>query len=380
MRCILHIGTEKTATTSIQNWLYANRATLSENRVALSDVAETGNNRALCAWFQPEIDDYLLDKGVRDEAGKAVWFATFIDDFEAEIKQAARSHDTMIISSEHFHRRMTSKESIEALRDFLYRNFSSVEIVCYFREQSEVRKSLYSTGVKGGDTRRIADFQNEDLTGSHYYNYRNMLGKWSDIFGRSAIRPRLFQRKLFRDRDIRKDFLDVCNLSRLSDSMNFDTPRENESLTRFQAFLARQVNTAVPRYDRHGNYSWLRDRLVYVISHFRIFRLGGRIRDPRQLSLHAAFDAENRKFFRDYFGADRNLFPPPREPAGALSRTRSLLTATLRTCLRHAAHIVPGLRPPPGAAAPTRKLSVRAPSPTPERQYAIRNQTTPKTC
>lgn len=285
---------------------------LSDNGVALSDVLDQGNNRALCACFQPAMDEYLVDKGIRSEEEKSAYFASFRSDFEDEIRRAGQSHDTMIITSEHFHRRMTSEQSLAELRDFLVRNFSSIEIVCYFREQSEVRKSLYSTGVKGGDTCKIQDFQNGDITGSHYYNYRKMLDKWSACFGKSSIKSRLFGKKLFPDGDIRKDFLAVCGLEDLSDLLDFSGTYENESLTRFQAFLARNINKVFPRYDRKGNYSWIRDRAVYVVSHFRVFRLGGRIKDPRQKSFYMAFNQENEKFFHEYFGIKKNLFSVPR--------------------------------------------------------------------
>ncbi|GBR00484.1 hypothetical protein [Acetobacter oeni] len=311
MRCVLHIGTEKTATTSIQSWLYQNKATLSRNGIALSHVLGEGNNRALCARFQPEIDDYLLDMGIRDEAGKKARFATFLDDFEAEIRWLNLSHTTMIITSEHFHRRMTSEQNIAELRDFLYRNFSSIQIVCYFREQSEVRKSLYSTGIKGGDTCRIQDFQNDDQTETHYYNYKKMLDKWSACFGKSCITRRIFRTNLFPDKDIRKDFLNICRLKIPSDSLDFSSTHDNKGLTRFQALLARQVNKVFPRYNRNGKYSWIRDRAVYVISSFRMFRLGGAISDPRQKHFYAAFNETNKDFFYEYFGVKENLFSAP---------------------------------------------------------------------
>ena len=44
MKCILHIGTEKTGTTILQDWLYDNKVELSKVGVYLSDNLGKTNN------------------------------------------------------------------------------------------------------------------------------------------------------------------------------------------------------------------------------------------------------------------------------------------------------------------------------------------------
>jgi hypothetical protein len=58
MKCILHIGTEKTATTLLQNWIYENEAGLAKAGIALTRSAGAPNNRKLVSAHQREIDDY----------------------------------------------------------------------------------------------------------------------------------------------------------------------------------------------------------------------------------------------------------------------------------------------------------------------------------
>ena len=77
MQCILHIGTEKTGTTLIQNWLYANQEALSEQGVFLSEQLGKTNNRLISAYFQPELDDWAKRNHIQNQAQKDAFFEGF---------------------------------------------------------------------------------------------------------------------------------------------------------------------------------------------------------------------------------------------------------------------------------------------------------------
>ena len=47
MHCFLHIGVEKTGTTSIQKFLYLNRALLNQNGYQLTDSLSKPNNTGI---------------------------------------------------------------------------------------------------------------------------------------------------------------------------------------------------------------------------------------------------------------------------------------------------------------------------------------------
>ena len=82
MDCVLHIGTEKTATTLLQEWLYANKAELSSQGIFLSAIAKEGNNRKLVSWCQSQVDDWLRRQGVTTLEQKA----GLLQDFEAQFR------------------------------------------------------------------------------------------------------------------------------------------------------------------------------------------------------------------------------------------------------------------------------------------------------
>ena len=57
MKCLLHIGREKTATTLLQDWLYVNQEVYSRHKVYLSEMLENTNNLAFPSYFQNHLDD-----------------------------------------------------------------------------------------------------------------------------------------------------------------------------------------------------------------------------------------------------------------------------------------------------------------------------------
>ena len=66
MKAIVHIGTEKTGTTSIQKFLFQNRKKLRNGGFHFLQSAGSTNNRALPAYFIAEhlYDDFYRDEGI----------------------------------------------------------------------------------------------------------------------------------------------------------------------------------------------------------------------------------------------------------------------------------------------------------------------------
>ena len=85
MRCILHIGTEKTGSTSLQTALSVNREHLSERGIFYSKAAGTLNSRALAAAFcQYSSDDYLARLGLEDTTQHTFWRERLLDKIREE--------------------------------------------------------------------------------------------------------------------------------------------------------------------------------------------------------------------------------------------------------------------------------------------------------
>ncbi len=72
MRCVLHIGTEKTGTTLLQQWFDDNRPMLKAQGIHFSDKLGLPTNRKFTAFMQDfRLDDWTMNKGIRSaEEGK----------------------------------------------------------------------------------------------------------------------------------------------------------------------------------------------------------------------------------------------------------------------------------------------------------------------
>lgn len=313
MRCYLHIGTEKTGTSVLQEWLYFNRRSLSRAGYFLCKSTESPNNRKLCAYFQPRFDDYFRAHRISSDDDRKAYFSGFIEAFRKELKSARRKHYAVILTSEHFSSRLHQRHSIEALASELRQHFDEIRVICYVREQSQLRRSLYSTALRGGEVQDLDSFARDISERDHFYNYERMLGDWAAVFGQNNLRLGIYEQQNFYGGDLRKDFLKKIDFPRDYSGLRYDVDRANISLSRVQAMLIRLIN----QYSSGGTSNDT-DRRLKEVSSEEI--LGndllaiGRLVSEADLDIYERFSACNRRFFRRFFNDDGNLFRQPEAP------------------------------------------------------------------
>lgn len=187
--CIVHIGTEKTGTSSIQLFLDRNRHAFAQEGVVYPQLGKGGSQWELVAvahsdpWKDVSLSRHLGINGPKD---LSIYKVQLIDELDNQFS-AATHGDKLIVSSEHFHSRLQNTKSIAGLRDFLDRWCASYEIVVYFRRQDRVAVSFNSTRVKSGATS-----PNEGLPGTidkvpRYYRYDKIFDDWARVFGRDTM-------------------------------------------------------------------------------------------------------------------------------------------------------------------------------------------------
>jgi hypothetical protein len=158
MRAILHIGTEKTGTTSLQATLVDNREALVGRGLLYSTAAGTKTHASLAAYAagKKRIPDRLLRSGGGKEAPEQVK-QTLPEELIAEVASAGeRGVRTVIYSSEHMSSRIRSPEEATALRELLERCGLDPWVVIYIRRQDDYLESSYSTAVKTGETEPLS--------------------------------------------------------------------------------------------------------------------------------------------------------------------------------------------------------------------------------
>ncbi|MDZ7839283.1 MAG: hypothetical protein U5R46_00460 [Gammaproteobacteria bacterium] len=211
-RAILHIGTEKTGTTTIQQFLAKNRSQLLKKGVLVPASAENKyhNHIKLVAYARADDrqDNLRRSLGIENERDLERFRYRFRSELEREIKTAGRNAQTVVLSSEHCHSRLTSAAEVERLVDLLRPLVEDLAIVVYLRRQDKMAVSLYSTYLKLGGTGK--EVFPKTATESHsYYNLDGLLDRWARVCGEPSIIPRIYEPVELKEGDTVRDFLEL---------------------------------------------------------------------------------------------------------------------------------------------------------------------------
>ncbi len=210
MKLLLHIGTHKTATTSLQHFFTLNRALLISH-----------------GFYYPENDDsaYVFNfLASRVAFGKKEETASFLA--ESRRKAAEAKCHTVIISGESFYamtgffidlqKRGRTSDYWDSEAKFVNdvrescAGYEEIMVTCTFRPQDELAGSLYNQMVKNthGITESYSEFL--ELSGP-IYDYARHVALWAQSFGKDSIRLKNFH-------SVKKDIIrDFCR-SFLTDS------------------------------------------------------------------------------------------------------------------------------------------------------------------
>lgn len=308
MKCILHIGMEKTATTTLQGWLYDNQAGLSKVGVYLSDNLGKTNNRLVPAYFQGHLNAWAMRSWINSDAEKMPYFEGFIERLKSEIQTAKKTHNYFVITSEYLHSRVRKKDEIEQLYIFLSSMFDEVEVVCYFRDQFDVAVSLYSTALKVDSFASVESFVDQAEPENYYYNYLQIADNWAGVFGKTNCNFRIYDRSKFIGNDIRLDFLSVIDSGIDAAKLNMDKDANNESLSLLQGAAFRAINRNIP-YWKNDKLGMNKDNghaknMVVNIDSLKI----GKITSTKSELIRKKLSETNSLFFEKYFTAN-DKFP-----------------------------------------------------------------------
>lgn len=138
-RIILHIGTHKTATTTLQDTFHINRAYLESQGVIYPHVPPSTGHHILAAdWIDPVLPPEF--GFVMPEGGPAKMWRDISD-------AHANSDRTVFISAEAFSRGAPKRVDMKAFRSYVEK-FDRIELVCVLRNQLSYLQSIYMQLVK----------------------------------------------------------------------------------------------------------------------------------------------------------------------------------------------------------------------------------------
>jgi hypothetical protein len=299
--CVLHIGLEKTGTTSIQATLAANRERLlSQGILYPRSMGEKSHVRTYAYASEGPPDEIKVQCGLDGPQSLEAFRRDLSSQFDDEV--ASANPRKIIVSNEHLSSRLLSISEISRLKDLLSSHCRSIKVVVYLRAQGDAHRSAYSTYVKTGGTDAFRAPSPKLLRDRYFYDL--LLQRWEQVFGPGAMDVRIYDPSGFPEEDIFLDFADLFD-GMISISDLAREPQKNISLDAFTLAFLRAINRYVP-YKSGARMSEVRGNLHDLVEKFASgppFEGDAGIID----AVDATVDEGNESVRRRYF-PDR---PPP---------------------------------------------------------------------
>ena len=289
----LHIGTEKTGTTTLQHWLASNRAALRAQGILYPRTPGERNHvgLALYAGAYHRLGDLLAAESLQGRRQWRAYRQELAERLHAEIEAADAPQ--VVLSNEHCSSRLLSDRSVARLAALLRGLGQRVRIVLYLRRQDAFLLSRYSTLIRGGGRLSlplIAFFARAD------YDYARLVDRWARVFGADAISIRVFAPEHFMGGRLETDFQQAVGIPDIS-GFRMSRPA-NPSLDAQSLEFLRRFNAHVPAL-QSGQSNPLRGDVAGLLERRGA---GSRLSMPRRLAqaLIRRFSASNERLRQRY--------------------------------------------------------------------------------
>lgn len=306
MNLILHIGTEKTGSSSLQTFLFENRKPLKKAGYGYIHTEGRVDHRHIAVAFMrhSRSDEYTKTHKIDGKEVRHAFCARVKKQLAGEVESLRnKGMHTCIISSEHLNLRLNDVAEIQGLGYYLQNLFDDVRVVAYVRDQRKIFPSRYSTRIKTGGTLTFREAFNEYLRSKRYFYDVSFL-RWENVFGREALRLQIFDRKYFYRGDLIQDFLKISGIELERNNLTHLKSYANTSLGKNACEILRFVNFLLPKNSLRSIA--VREHLIKKLIH-----LPGK---PWSLSseqselIRKKYQESNEEFRKKYFPAKESLF------------------------------------------------------------------------
>jgi hypothetical protein len=305
---VLHIGSGKTGTSSIQYFLRDNRERLGELGYLYPKSPGRARHVRLGLFIQP---DDTLDGFITWHRQRAASPAAFRKSFRRrlirEINESGQSR--VLFSDEGLYG--SPKAALRRLRRFVEPIAGGIRLVVYLRRQDDHLVSRYQQVVKVGETKRLAEWVQEPEH-SDTYDYDRRLRTWERLLEPDEFVVRRFERDSFVDGSLLQDFLDAAGIDARAKDM-VQAPSRNASLDAEAVEFLRAYN--ILRVEDEGARVGLIDNRALVtrlaeVSTGPILTLPTPLLDRFMAQWQEANQAVARRYLYDASGV---LFRTPRK-------------------------------------------------------------------
>lgn len=262
----IHIGTEKTGTSSIQKFMLDNQKELMRNGLLYPIDCGFLSNFKLIWYATKNVDSHPLKspQDISDPVTRSRWVNTFEQKHQrvvSKFQSANPAGSVVAYSSEHLQSRLVNQAELEKLKAFLSPMYDKMKIVVYLRRQDKLAVSAYSTLLRAGHTQPFKLPPANRL--SHYFSYARLIGLWSDVFGKENMEIKIYERSQMLNGDIVDDFGELVGY----DANGSDYKRisaSNTSLAYTAQVALFRLNNIIARNKRDADPCWEKLRAIFV--------------------------------------------------------------------------------------------------------------------
>ncbi|WP_052781518.1 coiled-coil domain-containing protein [Campylobacter coli] len=318
MTAYVHIGTEKTGTTSIQEFLYINKSIIQKQNYFFAQSMGIKNHwdLAFLGYSLNKKDSYILNN--------SLWNFQAIKQHKknifSKIKDEVKFNHKIIFSSELLQSRLTRKREIVKLYTFFKKiGFTNIKVICYIRDANEMLRSLLSEAIKWEeiDSFELKEEKEEYKLGykknlfhfHHICNHKQTLQWWGEVFGKENLIVRLFDKNEFYQGDLLKDFIHSIGLE--WDDEFIIPPKQNESLDLLGIDLLRRINKFLPLFCNNARNIFRGDLHHFAVKHFTSKDSHLKFQPPKEImqSYINYFEESNEWVRQEFFPHKERLFP-----------------------------------------------------------------------
>lgn len=306
-KCILHIGTPKTGSTSIQRFLQANYDALSRRNIIAHVKLANSLAKAFTPWHMRT--RFLKKSGLLDPQKHAELKKKAVQDLHEIVSSKANAQKVVILSSEHLYMMVARDIDITAIKELLEPYFKSVVVVCFFRDPVDFVVSSYNQSLRGAYSGSLPAFIGQYI-GSVRWKYFSNYKMWSSVFGSERCFFVPFNPDQQSNYDVVRHFCALVNLD--TEGLTFSKgKRFNPQMSAKLTAVYRLINICVPLWkqgtEKQDILNPANSKLKRFFKRLRFLKHGSKLRlteDQKQL-LQSATYTEYRRML-DHYNAAQN--------------------------------------------------------------------------
>ena len=245
-RLILHIGTIKTGSSSIQQSFGKGRDTLLEHNIFYPDRKPYNHTFSFKPLFVNDPQkSFLFNVHLNASEDKHAKVENYRKTWVREITSCGK--DNFIVSAEGLTVPTFPRKAVKRLKTFVDQYFEKVVVIAYVRHYDQWISSRIQQAIRNSDTTmNIQELVDHLLECPPSISYKQSLQKWVKVFGRENLVVRPFDPKTFYNGSLLSDFFQAVGLP--ADEISIPEIRSNESIGKHGVAFLQKYNEAYPLF------------------------------------------------------------------------------------------------------------------------------------